>query len=82
MERDCSVQRRNQKIIEEAPAPGLSSELRADLGQGDCRGESSQLCWCCTVEFIFDKDTDKFLLYGDVCESILQAKWRLSHYLL
>ncbi|KAI6136181.1 carbamoyl-phosphate synthase L chain, ATP binding domain-containing protein [Pisolithus sp. B1] len=51
-ERDCSVQRRNQKIIEEAPAPGLSPELRADL--------AVNYVGAGTVEFIFDNDTQKF----------------------
>ncbi|KAG5644145.1 hypothetical protein DXG03_009039 [Asterophora parasitica] len=60
-ERDCSVQRRNQKIIEEAPAPGLSPELRADLSaKAIAAAKAVNYVGAGTVEFIFDNDTNKF----------------------
>ena len=60
-ERDCSVQRRNQKIIEEAPAPGLSPELRADLSaKAIAAAKAVSYMGAGTVEFIFDNDTNEF----------------------
>lgn len=60
-ERDCSVQRRNQKIIEEAPAPGLSPELRADLStKAIDAAKAVNYVGAGTVEFIFDNDTNDF----------------------
>ncbi|ETP67935.1 acetyl-CoA carboxylase biotin carboxylase subunit [Planomicrobium chinense] len=60
-ERDCSIQRRMQKLVEEAPSPALSPELRAEMGEAavkaalavDYRGAG-------TVEFIFDAVNQKF----------------------
>jgi 3-methylcrotonyl-CoA carboxylase alpha subunit len=60
-ERDCSVQRRNQKIIEEAPAPGLSPDLRADLSaKAVAAAKAVHYVGAGTVEFIFDNETQDF----------------------
>ncbi|CAE6395355.1 unnamed protein product [Rhizoctonia solani] len=60
-ERDCSVQRRHQKIIEEAPAPGLSEDVRRDLGdKAVAAAKAVGYVGAGTVEFIFDNDTQQF----------------------
>jgi urea carboxylase len=54
-ERDCSMQRRNQKVIEETPAPGLNERLRAQLCEAAVRlGKAVQYRSAGTVEFIVD----------------------------
>ncbi|HEX2677198.1 MAG TPA: biotin carboxylase N-terminal domain-containing protein, partial [Polyangiales bacterium] len=54
-ERDCSAQRRNQKVIEETPAPGLSSETRAALLDSALRlAQAVQYESAGTVEFVLD----------------------------
>jgi len=60
-ERDCSIQRRYQKVIEEAPAYALSGELRTTICKAAVGiAESVAYDNCGTVEFIFDEETDNF----------------------
>jgi len=60
-ERDCTVQRRNQKVVERAPAPYLTAEQRAevcDLGRRICAFVGYECAG--TVEFLMDMDSQKF----------------------
>jgi urea carboxylase len=60
-ERDCSTQRRNQKLIEETPAPGLSTLLRQRLCDSAIRlGQAVGYRSAGTVEFVFDTDAQEF----------------------
>ncbi|MDB6074050.1 MAG: accC [Verrucomicrobiaceae bacterium] len=60
-ERDCSMQRRNQKIIEECPSPKITPEMRKQMGDATVR-----LCKeigyenCGTIEFLVDNDCKNF----------------------
>ncbi len=56
-ERDCSIQRRHQKMIEEAPSPALNPELRAKMGETAVKAaKASNYVNAGTVEFLLDKD--------------------------
>jgi len=60
-ERDCSMQRRNQKVIEETPAPGLAAQTRARLHAAAVRlGSAVRYRSAGTVEFICDADSGEF----------------------
>jgi urea carboxylase len=60
-ERDCSAQRRNQKVIEETPAPGLSEATRAALQDTAVRlGRAVNYRSAGTVEYVLDADTGAF----------------------
>jgi urea carboxylase len=60
-ERDCSAQRRNQKVIEETPAPGIAPEARAMLLQSAVRlGRAVSYRSAGTVEFIYDNSSGAF----------------------
>ncbi len=60
-ERDCSTQRRNQKVIEETPAPGITNELRQELLEAAVRlGKAVNYRSAGTVEYVFDVETQQF----------------------
>lgn len=60
-ERDCSLQRRNQKVVEEAPAPLLSPAKREELIASAVRlGEAANYRSAGTVEFLFDAEREEF----------------------
>ncbi|GAB7128982.1 urea carboxylase [Amantichitinum ursilacus] len=60
-ERDCSIQRRNQKVIEETPAPNLPAATRAALlASAKALGESVNYRSAGTVEYVYDSARDEF----------------------
>ncbi len=56
-ERDCSVQRRHQKVLEEAPAPGMTEALRQQMGEAAVKAAKAiDYVGAGTVEFLLDQD--------------------------
>lgn len=62
-ERDCSIQRRHQKVVEEAPSPFVDAELRQRMGAAAVEAaRSCQYRGAGTVEFLVDKDSNFYFL--------------------
>ena len=62
-ERDCSVQRRHQKLTEEAPSPFMTKELRERMGQAAVKAaEAVKYEGAGTVEFLVDKDRNFYFM--------------------
>ena len=62
-ERECSLQRRHQKLLEEAPSPFMNEELRQTMGEVACTAAKSvEYLNAGTIEFLVDKDQNFFFL--------------------
>ncbi len=62
-ERDCSIQRRHQKLLEESPSPAISDELRLKMGEAAVKAAKSiQYEGAGTVEFLLDKNENFYFM--------------------
>jgi acetyl-CoA carboxylase biotin carboxylase subunit len=62
-ERECSIQRRNQKLVEEAPSPAVTPELRTRMGEAAVKGSAAiGYDSAGTVEFLLSEDGDFFFM--------------------
>ena len=62
-ERDCSIQRRHQKLVEEAPSPGLSAELRDEMGEAAVAAATAiDYVGSGTVEFLLDASGEFYFI--------------------
>ncbi|MXQ55780.1 acetyl-CoA carboxylase biotin carboxylase subunit [Shimazuella alba] len=62
-ERDCSIQRRYQKLIEEAPSPAISPEIREKMGQAAiAAAQAVDYSGAGTIEFLFDRDQNFYFM--------------------
>jgi acetyl-CoA carboxylase biotin carboxylase subunit len=78
-ERECSVQRRHQKIIEETPSPLLTPEIRAKMGEAAVKAAKAVNYFNAgTIEFIFDPTLSTPALSGDEGFYFLEMNTRLQ----
>ena len=62
-ERDCSLQRRNQKVLEEAPSPFMTEELRARMGEAAVKAAKACGYWNAgTIEFLVDENRNFYFM--------------------
>jgi 3-methylcrotonyl-CoA carboxylase alpha subunit len=79
MERDCSVQRRHQKVLEEAPAPGLSDALRQQMGEAAvAAARAVNYVGAGTVEFIVEQRDNKITGQVDMTFFFMEMNTRLQ----